>query len=153
MRKLITFTATAMLMASAFGAGEVYRWRGADGTWHYSDQPRPGAELVVSSQRSLVTPLPDSQPAQPVASPAPAEAESENLPVSDEVAREVRATADALKAEQCKKAQDNYQRTLEARCITRTDDQGNKTFLNSAEIDAARLQARANRDLACGPGN
>ena len=106
----------------------------------------------MSSQRSLVTPLPDSQTAQPTPPPAPAEAESESLPVSEDVAREVRATADALKAEQCKKAQDNYQRTLEARRITRTDDQGNKTFLNSAEIDAARLQARANRDLACGPG-
>ena len=31
------------------------------------------------------------------------------------------------------------------------DDKGNRIFLSSAEIDAARLEARSTRDLACGP--
>lgn len=151
MRKIITFTATTLLMASAFGAGEVYRWRGADGAWHYSDQPRPGAELVVASQAAGVRPE-FSEPAAPPPPPPPAEepAASDDLPVSAEVAAEVRSAAATARAEQCKRAEETYQKAIQAQRITRTDAQGNKVFMNAAEMDAARLQARANRDLACG---
>jgi hypothetical protein len=39
---------------------------------------------------------------------------------------------------------------MQARRVYKTDEKGNRVFLNSAEIDAARLEARSNRDLACG---
>jgi hypothetical protein len=157
MRKIITFTVATLLMASAFGAGEVYRWRGADGAWHYSDQPRPGAELVHGSQ-AVRAPASDAAPqtAPQTATPPAAdtlETSSESaLPVSDAVAEEVRAAADAAKAEQCKQAEAAYKTSIESRSIYRTDEQGKRVYLTSAEIDRARLQARANRDLACGPG-
>jgi hypothetical protein len=151
MRKIITFTVASLMMASAFGAGEVYRWRGADGAWHYSDQPRPGAELVrgTGARTEVVAQTPAQQDSAPasdtlVNDPAP-------LPVSDAVAEEVRATADALKAEQCKQFEAAYQEALKARSIYRTDEQGKRVYLTSAEMDRARLEARAARDLACGP--
>lgn len=152
MRKIITFTATTLLMASAFGAGEVYRWRGADGSWHYSDQYRPGAELVASTPAARLASEPDSPPSVPTQSqPAsePAETTGE-IPVSPEVAAEVRSAVATVRAEQCKKAEESYQKALQARRITKTDAQGNKVFMTEAEMDAARLQARANRDVACG---
>ena len=153
MRKIITFTVTTLLMASAFGAGEIYRWKGADGTWHYSDQQRPGAELVRGGR----LPRPSESNAQAATPPAlPAEAPmataDENLPVSDDVAGEVRAAAAAAKTEQCKKYEDMYQKAIQARRIHKTDAQGNRVYMNESELDAARLQARANRDLACGSG-
>jgi hypothetical protein len=153
MRKIITFTVATLLMASAFGAGEVYRWRGADGAWHYSDQPRPGAELVRGSQgvRAPAADAPQQTPTQPAPEAPTTETESA-LPVSDAVAEEVRAAADAAKTEQCKQAEAAYQESVKARSIYRTDEQGKRVFLTSAEMDRARLQARANRDLACGPG-
>jgi len=129
----------------------VYRWKGPDGTWHYSDQPRPGAELVrgtqvtrpAAAETQATEAAPQTEaPAEPVA--------YEPLPVSDAVAQEVRAAAATAKAEQCKKAEDLYQRALQARRIIKsTDAQGKSVFMNEAEADAARLQARANRDLAC----
>jgi hypothetical protein len=36
------------------------------------------------------------------------------------------------------------------RTIYRTDEAGNRTYLNDAEIDAERLRARSVRDQACG---
>ena len=150
MRKIITFTATTLLMASAFGAGEVYRWRGADGAWHYSDQYRPGAELVASTPAARLTTefeSPPSVPTQPASQPAESTGE---MPVSAEVAAEVRSAVATVRAEQCKKAEEAYQKALQARRITKTDAQGNKVFMTEAEMDAARLQARANRDVACG---
>jgi hypothetical protein len=158
MRKIITFTAASLLMASAFAAGEVYRWKGPDGIWHYSDQPRPGAELVrgPSYPRPTGEAEPSSAPpppAQPLAPAAQGPADSEPLPVSPEVAAEVRAQADAARNEQCKTAEANYQDALTKRRFYRTDEKGNRVYLSDAEIDAYRLQARATRDLACGRGN
>lgn len=151
MRKITTFTAAILLTASAFGAGEIYRWKGADGTWHYSDQPRAGAELVRGPQMSrpaeAAPAAPQSpQPAQPMATT------EEPLPVSEEVAAEVRSQAETARAEQCKRAEAAYQDALKARRIFRTDAQGNRVYMSEPEMDAARLQARANRDLACGNG-
>jgi|SRR5690606_960464 len=150
MRKIITFTAATLLMASAFAAGEVYRWKAADGTWHYSDQPRPGAEVVRGSQLARPASPAPSPASQPSVQPAPAPADDDTLPVSAEVAAEVRAEAAAIKAEQCKAAEAQYQSAMRARRIHRTDEQGNRVYLSDAEADQARVQARANRDLACG---
>jgi len=151
MRKIITFTVATLLTASAFGAGEIYRWKGPDGTWHYSDQPRPGAEVLRGPQ--LVRPSAAQQPATPADSAPPAPPESdEPLPVTQDVADEVRAQAATIRADQCKAAEAAYQDSLKARRIYRTDAQGNRVYMNEAEMDAARLQARANRDLACNGG-
>jgi hypothetical protein len=150
MRKITTFTLATLLTASAFGAGEVYRWRGVDGSWHYSDQPRPGAELVVGVTRTR-PPGEATQPAPPPQVEPPATSD-DPLPVSQEVAEEVRAAAASAKAEQCKRAEDSYQQALTARRIHKTDADGNRVYLSDAEVDAARLQARASRDLACGSG-
>ena len=72
------------LLASA--EGEIYRWKDANGTWHYSDQPHPGAELVKSARKP---PGATTAPAR-AAVPAPAAAASGNTlpppPVSDAVA-------------------------------------------------------------------
>jgi hypothetical protein len=153
MRKIITFTAATLLMASAFGAGEVYRWRGADGAWHYSDQPRPGAELVRGTGARPQAPA-EAAPSNTAPPPPVSEtvaSDSSPLPVTDAVAEEVRSAADAAKGQQCKQFEAAYQEAIKARSIYRTDEQGKRVYLTSAEIDRARLEARAARDLACGP--
>ena len=145
MRKIICFTAATLLMANAFAAGEIYRWKGPDGTWHYSDQPRAGAELVRGSQTGRPTPSPAPAAPAPVAQPQ----DADTLPVSREVVAEVRAEAAAIKAERCKAAEEHYQAAMRARRLHRTDENGNRVYLSDAEADQARIQARANRDLAC----
>jgi hypothetical protein len=72
-------------------------------------------------------------------------------PLSREVTQQVRQEAAAAKTEQCKKATEAYQSAITARRLYKEDAKGNRTFLNSAEIDAARLEARSTRDIACGP--
>ena len=151
MRRILTFTATILITASALAAGDVYRWKDANGTWHYSDQPQPGAELVVRASRPVNT----EAASEAAAAPAPAASveTAGPLPVSDAVASQVRQEAATAKAEQCKRAEAAYQQAVQARIMTKTDEAGNKIFMTPAEIDAYRLEARSYRDQACGPGN
>lgn len=148
MRKLILLAAGSLIAASAFGAGEIYRWKDTNGTWHYSDQPYPGAELVRGAQRPVSDSAASAPPA-PAAEPVLA-ATTDAPPLSDAATAQVRREAAAAKTEQCTKAQEVYQKAIQARRVYKTDDKGNRVFLTDAEIDAMRLQARSARDLACG---
>jgi hypothetical protein len=150
MRKYLTLAAAPLVLSLLIGAGEVYRWKDANGLWHYSDQPQPGAELVKGARMPSATPA-GSTPLPP----PPAAARAEDPPplptVTPQVASQVRQEAASAKAEQCKKAEAGYQQSVQARRMYKTDDKGNRVFLNEAELDAARLQARSARDLACAP--
>jgi hypothetical protein len=145
MHKALTITAALLIAGSAFAAGEIWRWKDASGTWHYSDQPQPGAELVNRSGR----PTTDKAAATPMPPPPPPLADGGPPPVTDDVASQVRQDAATAKAEQCKKAKEAYDAAVRARRILKLDG---VTYMSDAEIDAERLRVRSVRDLACGPG-
>lgn len=147
MRKTFALAALTLLASTAYAASDVYRWKDASGIWHYSDQPHPGAELVRGGRASSPAPAAPAQMPAPASAPTPA---SEPLPVSKETAAEVRQDTAAAQAKQCEKSTKYYNDIIQARRVSKTDDKGNKTYMSNAEIDAARLQARAARDLACG---
>jgi hypothetical protein len=44
MRNLASFLLLGLTMSA--GAAEMWRWKDATGTWHYSDRPEPGAERM-----------------------------------------------------------------------------------------------------------
>jgi hypothetical protein len=153
MSKIIPL-AFLLISPLALAAGDVYRWKDANGVPHYSDQPQPGAELIHTNKRSGNSSSP--APSQPAPAPAPAATVSSDNSapqLSREVTQQVRQEAASAKAEQCKKQEEAYQRAVQARRIVKVDEKGNKTFLKDSEIDAARLEARANRDLACNPAS
>jgi hypothetical protein len=149
MRLTAALAVLCLLPAAALAEGEVYRWKDGSGIWHYSDQPFPGAELVKSARKP-----PGASQAAPATAAnrpsTPAAPATTGQPVSDTVAQQVRAEAAAAQTEQCAKARENYDKTIQARRLYRVDDQGNQVFLNDAEIDQARLRARSDRDIACG---
>lgn len=150
MRKLICIAAAPLVLTLLMGAGDIYRWKDANGVWHYSDQPQPGAELVKSAR--LPGPSPAGNDAPPPAAPPAANDTPPPLPaVTPQVAQQVRQEAAAAKAEQCKKLEAEYTQVVQARRLYKTDENGNRVFLNEAELDAARMQVRSARDLACAP--
>jgi hypothetical protein len=148
MRKPLAIAVLTLLGSNAFAAGEVYRWKDASGTWNYSDQPHPGAERIRGvPAASNAAAAPAAAPAAPAA-PAPA---NNPLPVSKEVAQQVRQDAATAKAKNCEKLTADYTEKLQALRMTRKDEKGNVSFLTAEEMDAVRLQVRAAKDLACGP--
>ena len=150
MRKFICIAAAPLILSLLMGAGEIYRWKDANGVWHYSDQPQPGAELVKTGR--LPGPSPAGNPTPPPPPPVANNAAAPDLPqVTPQVAQQVRQEAASAKAEQCKKLEAEYTQVVQARRLYKTDDKGNRVFLNEAELDAARLQVRSARDMACAP--
>jgi hypothetical protein len=149
MRTPFAIAVLTLLAPATFAADDVYRWKDAGGIWHYSDQPRPGAEKVRgNAPPSTAAAAP--APAAPV--PAPAAVTSDPLPVSKEVAQEVRQEAATAKAKNCERATAYYKGLVESPRIRRPPDaNGVVTFLTAEEIDKARLDARAAKDIACGP--
>jgi hypothetical protein len=88
-----------------------------------------------------VAAVPAAAPATPGA-PAPAAANAQ-------VTEQVRQDVAAAKIENCKKAEGIYAQSVQARRMYKVDAQGNKTFLNEAELDEARVNAKIQRDNAC----
>jgi hypothetical protein len=144
--------ALCVLPAAVLSAGEIYRWKDANGTWHYADQPVPGAERI-----SGMKPPSAARPAaQTSASGSPAGAPSGSIgvaapaPLKPETIAQVRAEANQARAEQCKKAREAYNLSIQARRIFRVNAKGEPEYLNEAEADASRLRARAQVEEACG---
>ena len=144
--------ALCVLPAAMTPAAEIYRWKDASGAWHFGDQPVPGAERVSS----IKTPAPRAAPATPsgtgtqAAPPGSIGVGGPPPRVSPQVAKEVRAQASEARAEQCKKARVAYELAIQSRRIYRVDAKGEREYLNEADADAARLNARAEMDSVCG---
>lgn len=56
------------------------------------------------------------------------------------------------RSEQCRKAQDYYKQSLEAAAIYKVDKDGKRQFLNEAEANQSRLNAKMEIDRTCGKG-
>jgi hypothetical protein len=139
---LLTLSAPAL-------AADVYRSVDAQGHVQYSDQPTPGAVLVsVSSSHSTTV------------TAVAVKSAADTLAKSNEQIREQQAQQAAkqavdkdvaqTRAEQCKKAQDRYQQTIDAHRLYRAGKDGEREYLSDAETDQARLDARLDMEASCG---
>jgi hypothetical protein len=153
---------------------DVYRSVDAQGHVQYSDTPTPGAELVhVQNLRAQQNPSgssltssagnnPGSNPGNPTspganATTANASAAGATLksdPARDTLAQQAAQQAvekdlAATRAEQCTKATDNYNSSVQARRIYRTGQDGEREYLTDAEADEQRLNLRLAMESAC----
>ena len=151
MRKFLTLTSAAGLIAvcivaTGAGQGDIYRWKDVNGNWHYSDQPQAGAELVRGTRKP-----PPSTPSPAPASKATANATATTTAPDSKTVDQVRQDVATAQDDNCKKADEAYNKSVQARRMYKIDAQGVKTYLTDAELDEARLNARTQRDAVCKP--
>ncbi|MGB8327062.1 MAG: DUF4124 domain-containing protein [Steroidobacteraceae bacterium] len=148
MRLAIVFAALT-LGAALVARADVWMWKDAGGVTHYSDMPVQGAVRVKS-----ITPRPpgaaERAEARPSASGPSTAASGEQFPVSASTAAAVQQDVAQKRAEQCKQAKAEYEKAVAARRIYKTNKNGEREYLNDADADKMRLQARASMDEACG---
>jgi hypothetical protein len=132
---------------------DVYRSVDAQGHVLYSDTPSPGAERVRVTSNSQRLAAQTSAPAgnpRPTAPSTSKSADSIHDQIEkDEAARTVQHEVAQTRADQCKKAQDQYQQSIQARRIYNTDASGERQYLSDAEAEQARVNAKVAMDDAC----
>jgi len=145
----LALIALAFLLAPLGAQADVYRWVDSRGEVHYSDRPVEGAVLVKTASPRPPSPS-DAAPSRVAATPYVAP------PVSPEQATRAAGQAVAQdlarkRAEECTEAKARYEKSLQARRIFRTLENGEREYLTDAEADQVRVTNRAAMDAACGP--
>ena len=149
-RVLWAAAALALLATPAFA--DVYKWLDPQGRIHYTDRPPPADAKLVSVEAGGGThsqhaaPAPAGGAAAPAAAPLPA-------PTPTEAARlkkSVDADVAGARAEQCKTAQEHYQKYVTSRRIFREGPHKERIYLPDAEADLARMNARRDVEELCG---
>ena len=149
--------------AAAMAAAEtVYKWVDASGQVHYTDlPPRQGDAKIVGvyQQESGMSDEGDSDSGDyseeggdagtPPAS-QPGASNTPEPPVSEKAMASAEADAAKAKVEQCKAAQDRYQRYLDSRRLFRETPDGKREYLTDKELTEARARAKQAVDDYCG---
>lgn len=125
------------------GAAEVYRSIDANGNVVYSDRPDGAVqELIVVNTRAPANPT-------PIATPRARDDDADN-PDGDATPRRERVEpTPAERAERCAVARDRVARYSVAHRLYRTGADGEREYLNDAQIDEARAKAAADVDNWC----
>jgi Domain of unknown function (DUF4124) len=139
-------------------ADTVYKWLDRSGQVHYTDLPPSQGDakiLGVYQQEAGVVEDDNgnyseegsddnSGPAQASENPSTPEP-----PVSQAAMAAAEADAAKAKVEQCKKAQDRYQRYIDSRRLFRETADGKREYLTDKELTEARARAKQAVDDYC----
>jgi hypothetical protein len=152
----------ALLMAGigAVAAAEtVYKWVDGSGQVHYTDLPPRQADariLGIYQQESgdvdevggddYAEEADEAGGSPDASNESPRTAEP---PVSESAMAAAEADAAKAKVEQCKSAQDRYQRYVESRRLYRETADGKREYLTDKELTEARARAKQAVDDYC----
>ena len=141
-RIVLSFAVMAMTVAGGATANEIYKWTDEDGNVYYEDRPS-GAETEErldityrgtdsSSVQKRVKTRTDAQMARREADSVAAAAEKE---AADN------AAADQVRQEKCDRSRARLESYLQSRRMYRTDDNGQRVYLDDAQRQEARQKA------------
>jgi hypothetical protein len=135
-------------------AGDVYKYVDERGATMYTDKPIPGAVLVsTGAQRPAEVTARNNAANQAVttstlaASDQRIAAAQDNTRVAATVAKDLEAT----RLERCKKAREDYQKSITSQRLYRTTADGQREYLNEAELAEARVKSFKTAEAICGP--
>jgi hypothetical protein len=146
----------AVIAATCTQAGDVWRWKDAQGVVHYSDVPVQGAVRVkqnVSSGSSSAGQSQGTTASQSAPVPTP-----QGIALAEEQRQQQVAGKAVLqdiakkRSEQCKAATAQYEQLITSTRIYR-EEKGERTYLSAKELDETRLRVRQERDAVCGPSS
>lgn len=145
-RSLLLLTLVAAPLAAGTAIADVYKYKDEKGNIQYTDKPPslPAERLNVQSQRTDVVAAQErAKSSQPAANSSPA---AGNSKADQEQAQELSAKD---KADRCIKARERYDRYMNSQKLYEQDEKGERHYLDSAELDAARAAAKASMDVMC----
>jgi len=147
MLRIVSITAVILTAAVATARADVYRWVDEHGVPHYSDQWVPGSEVIKTAKAH--------PPGFESNSADRGSLSASNKRIDAQLSEQANARAvqqDVAKSKdaQCKAMTARYQKAVESRRIFKTGADGSKEYLEDAQADAYREQARKDVQEACG---
>lgn len=146
----MVFTLAASALITSTAGADVYKFKDDKGNVLYTDKPAtlPAERLNVQSQKTDV-----------VAVQARQEAEQKRQQDADKARKQASgAQADQQaatqltakdKAERCTKARERYDSFMSSQRLYEQQADGQRRYLTSEELDAARASAKASMDVMC----
>jgi Domain of unknown function (DUF4124) len=130
---------------------DVFRSVDAQGHVQYSDTPTPGAQLVRMDNRRTPTPSLSTSASTSTKSPTAVQnGDQIHQQIEQEAtARSVQNEVAQTRAEQCKKATDIYNQSVQARRIYTTGPDGERQFLSDDDAEKSRVAHKVEMDEAC----
>lgn len=138
-------------------AETVYKWVDGSGQIHYTDLPpkQPDAKVLSVSHGPADTGYEEGSDGGDYsdengddAAASAGRPTTPEPPVSQEAMAAVRDDAARAKVEQCKQAQDRYQRYIDSRRLFR-EENGKRVYLSDQELTEARARAKQSVDEYC----
>ena len=138
----LTFAVAAMTLASGALANEIYKWTDESGNVHYEDRPRgePTEERIDLTYRRTDSRAVNQRTQARLDRQAERnEAKSVAAAAEDEAAEKAAAAAERAKA--CERARARLETYLQSRRLYRTDENGERVYLDDAQRQEARQKA------------
>jgi len=149
-RAIVIVTATLLTPFVARGAlaSEIYKWTDAEGNVHYGDVPvsAQSERLAITSKPTNTAQVQATTQARLDASAKQREEEAK-LPAGP-TPEELRAEADE-RAKQCTAHRAQLQKFLTSRRIYREDENGERVYMDEAEMQATRERAENQVEEYC----
>jgi Domain of unknown function (DUF4124) len=135
-------------------AGDVYKYVDERGNTLYTDRPMPGAVKVSSGNVRPPEVAERSYAAQQAARNQQLAGSNQRIAQSNDdqrVAANVAKDLEASRLERCKQARDSYNKAINSQRLYRLDKDGNRVYMNDAELSQARIDSAKAVESICGP--
>jgi len=138
-------TLAACTLFQAFAHADVYRFTDEKGQVQYTDKPQvlPAERLSVQSQRT------DMVAIQARTDAAAASKDGANKAAAQVNAKQASELTAKDKVERCVKARERYDQYMNSQRLYKTLPNGERSYLNDAELDAARAAAKVSMEEFC----
>lgn len=141
-RIALSFAVMALTMASGAMANEIYKWTDDDGSVHYGDRPSGAAteqRLAMTYTRTNSSTVKQRVEARVDARTAQEESRAEAA--AEEKEAEENAAIAAERERKCERSRTRLETYLQSRRLYRTDDNGERVYLDDEQRQDARKKA------------
>ncbi len=147
---LLTFALATFAVLAGTASADVYKYQDAQGNVQYTDKPRtlPAERINVQSQKTDVVAMRARQEAEQQRMQAQEQARQQAATLSGDQQAAAQLNA-ADKAEHCSKARERYDSYMNSQKLYEQLPDGERRYLSSEELDAARAAAKASMDTLC----
>jgi Domain of unknown function (DUF4124) len=149
LRPLLLGSVTALVLAAP-AVADVYKFKDDKGNVLYTDKPStlPAERLNVHSQRTDVVAVQARQDAENKRLQESAGSRDQTAAQRNDQQEAAQLTAKD-KAERCTKARERYDAYMNSQKLYQQQANGERRYLTSEELDAARASAKASMDVMC----